>query len=63
MIRITIETEDGFSAESLRQLANELESSDLLDLAYEDAKPEIHCGDKYTAAIEYTECETVTLMS
>ena len=63
MVRITIETEDGFTADSLRELANDIENTDLLDLIREDTKPEIHCGDKYTAAIEYTECETVTLMS
>ena len=63
MIRITLESQDGFSAESLRQLTNELESSNLLDLAYEDEKPVLHCSEKYNATVEYTECETVTLMS
>ena len=57
MVRITIETEDGFTADCLRELANDIENDHLLDPVHEYTKATISCDGKYTATIEPTKRE------
>lgn len=52
MVRITIETESGFTVDSLMGLANDLENDHLLDPLHDYTKAIISCDGKYTATIE-----------
>ncbi len=52
-VRIVIECEDYWVADSLNALAAEVEDTDILEPVYNDGKTEKSKGDHYTAKITY----------
>lgn len=52
-VRIVIECEDYWVADSLNSLAAEVENTDILEPVYDEAKTAKNKGDHYTAKITY----------
>lgn len=65
MVRIIIECEDYCVADSLRNLANYVNNSDILKPIYEDdSNTETHLSDHYKSFFQHDEngTDTITLM-
>ena len=54
-VRITIECEDYWVAESLKWLTSEIKNTDILKPVYNKGKKATNKGDHYNAKIEYIE--------
>lgn len=53
MVRIVITCEDYWVADSLHNLAAEIDNTDILEPVYNDGKKTTDNGDHYKAEIEY----------
>ena len=52
-VRIVIDCEDYWVADSLNSLASEIENTDILEPVYNEGKKATDKGDHYKAKIEY----------
>ena len=53
MVRIVIQCDDYYVADSLNRLADEIENTDILEPVYNEGKKATDKGDHYNAKIEY----------